>query len=226
MRSRPARAIPRRTGRLVVASWGVAAATLIGFGTVGLSHAASAAADAPAPAPLAVAASADADAAAPVPQAFAERQAALQATLADAGAVSARLAAQGKFFRPTLGDIGSGWGMRLHPILKVLKMHEGVDVGAPCNAPVWAVLDGTVAATGYGSSSGNYIKVDHGIVNGRHLITESLHLNKISVAVGQRVARGEQIGLSGTTGLSTSCHVHLALWIDGVNSDPQPYLEA
>ena len=221
MAGRPARAMPRRPRRLLIASWGVAATTLVGFGAVGLSHAPSAAAGATTPQDAVTP-----QALPPVPPAFAARQAALAATIADASAESAALTQRGLFYRPTLGDIGSGWGMRLHPILKIYRMHEGLDVGAPCDAPVWAVLDGTVVAAGYGASSGNYVKVDHGVVNGHHLVTDSLHLNKVGVAVGQKVKRGEQLGLSGTTGLSTSCHVHLALWVDGVNSDPQPYLEA
>jgi len=154
------------------------------------------------------------------------RQAALAQTRREVDAESARLAAAGKFFYPTVGELGSGWGMRRHPILGVSKLHEGIDIGSPCDAPVWAVLSGTVTATGAGASSGNYVRIDHGVVGGRHLVTSSLHLNTIQVAPGQAVARGQQIGLSGSTGLSTSCHVHLALTVDGVNSDPLPYLNA
>ncbi len=164
------------------------------------------------------------DAATPVPAEIADRQAAVAESVRAAAAESARLIAAGKFFYPTLGPVGSGWGMRRHPILGIDRLHEGIDVGSPCDAPVWAVLAGTVVATGRGESSGNYIRIDHGIVGGRHLVTSSLHLNTIQVKPQQVVARGQQVALSGSTGLSTSCHVHLALTVDGVNSDPLPYL--
>jgi murein DD-endopeptidase MepM/ murein hydrolase activator NlpD len=154
------------------------------------------------------------------------RQAVLDETGREVTAESARLAALGKFYYPTIGDIGSPWGMRMHPILHVMKLHEGVDIGAPCDAPIWAVLPGTVVNVGSGGDSGNWVKIDHATVGGKHLVTAYLHMNSIWVTNGQVVTRGQQLGLSGSTGLSTSCHLHLALWVDGENVDPVPYIKA
>jgi murein DD-endopeptidase MepM/ murein hydrolase activator NlpD len=214
--ARRATARPRRSAHRAAAA--LAAGVLAASGAFGLTQAPAATAS-----PTdAVALAADLPLA--VPAEIAARQAALAETERAASAESARLIAAGKFFYPTLGELGSGWGPRRHPILGIERMHEGVDVGSPCDAPVWAVLAGTVVATGRGESSGNYIRIDHGLVGGRHLVTTSMHLNTIQVAPQQAVARGQQVGLSGSTGLSTSCHVHLALTVDGVNSDPVPYL--
>nr|NLI49044.1 M23 family metallopeptidase [Propionibacterium sp.] len=209
---------PRRSAlRLGAACVAVAATVLGGYGFTQ---------PAPAGPARAVAAEPDDAAAHFVRAALLARQAALAETQRAAAAESARLTEAGKFFYPTVGEVGSGWGMRRHPILGVQRMHEGIDVGSPCDAPVWAVLPGTVVSVGFGKSSGNYVRIDHGLVGGRRLVTSSLHLNTVQVTAGQAVTRGQQIGLSGSTGLSTSCHVHLALTVDGVNSDPLPYLNA
>lgn len=154
------------------------------------------------------------------------RAAALAETQQAVESEEARLDALGKFYYPTIGDLGSPWGERMHPILHVMRMHEGVDIGAPCDAPIWAVLPGTVVGSGSGGDAGNYVKIDHGTVNGKHFVTEYMHMNEIGATKGQTVTRGQQIGLTGSTGLSTSCHLHLALWVDGENVDPVPYIKA
>jgi len=154
------------------------------------------------------------------------RETALEDTQQAIAAEATRLAELGKFYYPTVGDVGSPWGKRFHPILKVTKLHAGVDIGAECNAGIWAVLPGTVIGSGAGGDAGNYVKIDHGQVNGQHFVTEYMHMNKVLTVDDAVVERGEQIGLVGSTGLSTSCHLHLALWVDGENVDPVPYLKA
>lgn len=154
------------------------------------------------------------------------RQVALAQSGREVSAELSHLVSIGKFYYPTQGELGSPWGLRLHPILRVWKMHEGVDIGAPCDAPVWAVLGGKVVGQGSGGDAGNYVKIDHGMVGGKHFVTEYMHMNKILVTDGQTIERGQQIGLTGSTGLSTTCHLHLALWVDNKNSDPAPYIKA
>ncbi|MEM6724176.1 MAG: M23 family metallopeptidase [Bacteroidota bacterium] len=99
----------------------------------------------------------------------------------------------------------SGFGMRLHPIHKVKKMHFGIDFTAPKGTPVYATGNGKVvevkrSRTGYG----NKVVIDHGY-NYRTLYA---HLNTVNVKVGQRVLKGELIATIGNTGTSTAPHLH------------------
>ncbi len=103
--------------------------------------------------------------------------------------------------------ITSGFGTRLHPILNYVGSHNGVDYGTPIGTPVWAVADGTVSRAGWDNGGGNMICVKHVM----SLETCYLHLSKINVKLGQRVAQKAVIGESGTTGLSTGPHLHFAM---------------
>ena len=130
------------------------------------------------------------------------------------------------FFWPTEGGIASPWGMRLHPILRYKRLHGGADIGGAAGAPIYAVLDGTItkAALGHNSGSGNNIRIDHGDIEGEQLETAYLHMESLSVSVGQKVTRGQLIGTLGSTGLSTSPHLHFSVYAAGANTDPAPYL--
>lgn len=137
-----------------------------------------------------------------------------------------RLDDQGKkFYWPTAGGITSPWGPRLHPILKYVRLHGGVDIGGACNQPIWAAMDGTVTQVSSGSQSGHYVRISHGKVNGINLETSYLHMNSWDVSVGQHVKRGQVIGKVGSTGLSTACHLHFATYENGTNVDPAKYLD-
>lgn len=133
-----------------------------------------------------------------------------------------------KFFWPTEGEITSGWGMRMHPILHYTRLHAGVDIGGKLGAPIYATQDGVVtkAATGYNGGSGNNVRINHGTMDGDKIETAYLHMESYVVKVGQEVKKGELIGYVGSTGLSTSAHLHFALYVNGENSDPEPYLNA
>lgn len=157
-----------------------------------------------------------------VAEELSERQSALVATKKKTSAQADRLA--NTFVFPADGKIGSPWGMRLHPILHIWRMHEGVDIGASCGSPIRAVLAGTVTEARFSSQSGNHVRIDHGVVDGKRLETDSLHQSRYVVAVGDQVQRGQVIGYVGSTGLSTECHLHFAFYEDGTNSDPAPYL--
>lgn len=139
-------------------------------------------------------------------------------------AESERLRNLGRFAWPTEGGMSSGFGMRRHPILGYTRLHAGADIGGACGNPIYAAQAGTVTRASYGSSSGNNVRIDHGDVNGKSVQTAYLHMTKYVVEAGDQVDKGEVIGYVGTTGLSTACHLHLALYEDGRPSDPLDYL--
>lgn len=99
----------------------------------------------------------------------------------------------------------SGFGMRIHPVHKIPRMHRGLDFTASKGTPVRATGDGKVIRvrrerTGYGRS----IMIDHGY----GYQTLYAHLEDMDVKVGQKVTKGEQIGTVGNTGTSTAPHLH------------------
>lgn len=106
---------------------------------------------------------------------------------------------------PADGVIVSGFGMRLHPILRVRKMHEGIDILLPYGSPVYAPGDGIVRETGRSAGYGLYIILEHPATGYRTLYG---HLSKVLVRRGQKVQRGDQIALSGNSGRSTGPHLH------------------
>jgi murein DD-endopeptidase MepM/ murein hydrolase activator NlpD len=97
--------------------------------------------------------------------------------------------------------------------------HYGLDFGTGWSDPIPAVIGGTVIFAGW--SYGNEIRIQ----NGQYTYLYA-HLSKIDVVVGQEVAMGEIIGLSGSTGLSLGPHLHLEIWDNGVPIDPYPILVA
>jgi murein DD-endopeptidase MepM/ murein hydrolase activator NlpD len=114
----------------------------------------------------------------------------------------------------------SGFGMRIHPIYKVKKMHTGCDFSTPRGTPVYATGDGVVQLVernpgGYG----NEIEINHGF----GYVTKYAHLDKFNVKPGQKVKRGELIGYSGNTGASTAPHLHYEVIHDGKKVNPVHY---
>lgn len=130
----------------------------------------------------------------------------------------------GLLARPVPGGIGSGFGMRFHPILHRWRMHAGVDLHAGCGDPIHAAAFGVVTGRSYDPASGNRLVIDHGDVGGHRLETIYLHASSWSVRVGQRVRRGEVLGRVGDTGWATGCHLHLAVRLDGKLVDPAGFL--
>lgn len=129
----------------------------------------------------------------------------------------------GMLARPTEAAVTSGFGMRYHPILGISRLHSGTDFGAACGAPVVAAAAGTVISAGWAGGYGNRVVVDHGVLGGGRLTTTYNHLSRIDVGSGP-VSRGTPVGLVGTTGLSTGCHLHFEVLLDGAFVDPQRYL--
>ncbi|MEI8046982.1 MAG: M23 family metallopeptidase [Bacteroidota bacterium] len=116
-----------------------------------------------------------------------------------------------------LRRIGSLFGYRTDPFYKVIKFHEGIDFTAAVGTPIYATGDGVVELADYNSGGyGNEIMINHGF----SYETRYAHLSKIKVKVGQRVKRGEIIGLMGNTGKSTAPHCHYEVHKAGVPMNP------
>ncbi|WP_459348734.1 M23 family metallopeptidase [Acidipropionibacterium timonense] len=126
--------------------------------------------------------------------------------------------------RPTSGPVSSPFGMRVHPVTGVRKLHDGVDLASPCGTPVRAGYSGRVVWSGYNRAWGHRVVVDHGRVGGVHVRTTYNHLASSGPPVGTVVLRGQSLGQVGSTGYSTGCHLHLGLERDGTLIDPVPYL--
>lgn len=116
-----------------------------------------------------------------------------------------------------LTRISSGFGYRIHPIYKVLRLHDGIDFSAPRGTDVYATANGVVEfASPSASGYGNEIVIDHGF----GYKSRYAHLNGFNVRKGQTVKRGELIGYIGNTGLSTAPHLHYEIEKDGIKLDP------
>jgi murein DD-endopeptidase MepM/ murein hydrolase activator NlpD len=115
--------------------------------------------------------------------------------------------------------ISSGFNRaRLHPILGIVRKHEGMDFAADPGTPVMAAGDGVVARNEWTGGYGNLVELHH--ANG--IITRYGHLRDFAegLAVGKRVAQGEVIGYVGSTGLATGPHLHYEFRINGASVDP------
>lgn len=119
-----------------------------------------------------------------------------------------------------LKRVSSGFGMRIHPILKIRKMHPGQDFTAPTGTDVYVTGNGIVKKTnkqrhGYGY----HVIVDHGY----GYETVYAHLSQINVKRGQRLKRGDVVGLVGNTGRSTAPHLHYEVIKNGAKINPINY---
>lgn len=128
---------------------------------------------------------------------------------------SSRPSNDGVFMLPVRGRFTSPYGMRVHPVTGVYKLHDGQDIGASCGTPMRAAYGGVVSERYYNRGYGNRLMIDHGRVNGHHVTTGYNHATHYTVRVGQRVSKGQVIGYVGNTGYSTGCHLHLMVWQNG-----------
>ncbi len=126
--------------------------------------------------------------------------------------------------RPVNGRTTSKFGMRFHPILRVWKLHTGLDWAVPCGTPVGAAQAGTVVKAGWAGGNGIQVKVDHGMLRGYRVVTTYNHLSSIGVRVGQKVEALDGVGRVGSTGYSTGCHMHFEVIVNGQFTDPEPWL--
>lgn len=110
----------------------------------------------------------------------------------------------------------SGFGKRIDPVYKTVKMHSGIDFSAPNGATVYATGKGVVKSAKYEPGYGNCVVMEHGF----GYQTLYAHLSKINVKAGQHINRGDVVGLVGSTGKSTGPHLHYEVIKNGQKIDP------
>ena len=127
-----------------------------------------------------------------------------------------------KMIWPLPGDhrTYSKFGPRVAPLPGASTYHKGWDIGGEFGAPMVSVLAGTVISVGYNSSAGNFVKVEHQ----PGFVSVYCHCSKVLVSEGEYVKQGTTIALVGSTGVSTSPHLHFAISKDGEYIDPDPYI--
>jgi len=117
--------------------------------------------------------------------------------------------------------VSSGFGPRVHPVTgEYQSLHNGIDFPAPEGTPVFALSSGTVTTVSSDAISGNYVKIDHGML----FTTGYLHLSEILVQPGQAVSAGTVIGRVGKTGRVSGSHLHFIVYRFGKPVDPTPYI--
>ncbi|HXH06366.1 MAG TPA: M23 family metallopeptidase [Vicinamibacterales bacterium] len=117
---------------------------------------------------------------------------------------------------PVAGWLSSAFGTRPDPFTGEPTFHAGLDISADRGTPVVATADGTVASAGYQGPYGNLVVIAHAF----GLETRYGHLARIAVRPGQAVRRGEIIGFVGSTGRSTSSHLHYEVWLNNRMINP------
>jgi len=120
--------------------------------------------------------------------------------------------------KPCAGEYSlRGYGMRIHPVLGVWRMHEGLDIITDVGTPVYATGDGTVSFAGRTASGyGAVVEIDHGY----GYTTLYAHLSQVRVRSGQKVKRGELIARSGRSGLVSGPHLHYEVRLNGRKLNP------
>lgn len=118
-----------------------------------------------------------------------------------------------------LKRIASGFGLRLHPILKVGKMHDGLDFAVDHGKPIYATADGVVEVSDWQGGYGKVILIDHQF----GYKTKYAHMSRLAVAKGAHIKRGELIGYVGSTGMSSGPHLHYEVIKENQKVDPIRY---
>ncbi len=122
--------------------------------------------------------------------------------------------------KPVYGWVSSKFGYRKSPFTGLKEFHSGLDISNKKGTKINATANGVVSYAGQKLLIGNLITIDHG----HGILTKFGHLNKILVKQGQKVKRGDIIGLMGNTGRSTGPHVHYEVRINGAPVNPQKYI--
>jgi murein DD-endopeptidase MepM/ murein hydrolase activator NlpD len=117
---------------------------------------------------------------------------------------------------PAMGWLTSGYGSRSDPFTGRPASHPGLDISGNTGDPVYATADGRVASAGRTGDYGNLVVLEHAF----GLTTRYGHLSRIGVAPGAQVKRGDVIGYVGSTGRSTSSHLHYEVWANGRAVNP------
>ncbi len=116
--------------------------------------------------------------------------------------------------------IPHSFGMRLHPVLRIMRDHPGLDIANDVNTPVYASGDGVVRYSGRtGGGYGIMVELDHGF----GYTSAYAHLSRALVREGQKVKRGQLIGRSGRIGLVSGPHLHYEVRLNGIRQNPLDY---
>lgn len=121
---------------------------------------------------------------------------------------------------PVKGWVTSDYGVRRSPFTLARDFHEGIDIAAQWGTPIVASADGVVTFAGYKGGLGKTVIIDHGF----GISTYYGHTSTLLVHEGERVKRGMQLALVGSTGHSTGPHLHYEVHLDGVPVDPMKYI--
>ena len=141
----------------------------------------------------------------------------------------AKLALQGQnppsdasWISPVSGyTVTSPFGMRVHPVLGVSRMHNGIDMACAQGTPIYATRAGKVTVASYqAGGAGNYVSINH--LDGFASIY--MHMTHYVVSAGQTVSQGQLIGYVGSTGLSTGPHLHFGISYAGTYVNPLAYI--
>ena len=121
---------------------------------------------------------------------------------------------------PTKGWVTSSFGYRTSPFTANREFHRGLDIAGRLGTPVYAPADGKIRFSGNRRALGNTVTISHGYG------VETLygHLHELSVKSGQKVVRGQEIGMLGSTGRSTGPHLHYQVQVNGVPVNPRNYI--
>jgi murein DD-endopeptidase MepM/ murein hydrolase activator NlpD len=125
------------------------------------------------------------------------------------------------FAWPVVGRVTSAFGRRVHPVLRKVRNHTGIDIAVKSGTFVKASEAGIVLSSGWLGGYGKCVIID----NGKGYSTLYAHNSTLLSLVGQAVKKGQVIAYSGSTGLSTGPHVHFELRIKGAPQDPTKYLK-
>ena len=117
---------------------------------------------------------------------------------------------------PVDAPITSTFGPRLHPILRFVRMHKGIDFGAHWGTPIHAAADGQVERAGWAGGYGRQVRIGHG----GGMETSYSHMSSMAVSPGAIVHQGDIIGYTGSSGLSTGPHLHYEVLRDGIAVNP------
>lgn len=117
---------------------------------------------------------------------------------------------------PVTGWLSSSYGNRRDPFTGGADFHPGLDISADAGEPVRAPADGTVTSSAQNGAYGNLVEIEHGF----GITTRYGHLARFAVTAGQRVRRGDVVGYVGSTGRSTSPHLHYEIWMNGRLTNP------
>jgi murein DD-endopeptidase MepM/ murein hydrolase activator NlpD len=123
---------------------------------------------------------------------------------------------------PVAGWLTSAFGNRRDPFTGGSDFHPGLDISASHGEEVLAPASGTVSLAGWNGSYGNMVVVEHGY----GIVTKFGHLSRFGVMNGQQVNRGDVLGFVGSTGRSTSSHLHYEIWVNGKLTNPMRLLAA